>query len=150
MVKTTTVSTVYPNCSRNRPDYILSPSPPFHTIKYAKGGRTHRHLVCELHPYSLTKLRAWLRIVHFSFIKIISCVFTIPRAISSATVMFPCQLGSKIFRMSPQFDGVAHHKYSVWWTSSPFRDNFWRPDNVSLKSLKDKDISSQFKSSSIP
>ena len=35
------------------------------------------------------------------------CVFTIPEVITLATDMFPYLLGSKAFRTSPQFDGVA-------------------------------------------
>ena len=35
------------------------------------------------------------------------CVFTIPEVITLATDVFPHLLGSRAFRMSPQFDGVA-------------------------------------------
>ena len=48
-------------------------------------------------------LRTWLRIIHCN----IFCSFTIPRAINSATLVFPQMLGRKSFRTSPQFDSVA-------------------------------------------
>ncbi len=83
-------------------DYLLSKSECLDDKRLA-----HQHLVCELHSQGLTgqssPLRAWLQIVHCN----IFVVFTIPEAINLALHTFRSKVGRQIFRMSPQFDGVA-------------------------------------------
>jgi hypothetical protein len=53
-----------------------------------------------------TGFRTWLRIVYFTF-RFILCVVTVPKVIALATNGFPRVLGSRAFKTSPQFDGVA-------------------------------------------
>jgi hypothetical protein len=83
---------------------------------------THQHLVCELHSCLPNgRVRAWLRIAHCD----ISQVFTVPLRLTRPLTMFPCQVSTESFRVSPQFDGVALS--TLCERTSPFLRDFLRP-----------------------